>query len=303
MADPSYMDQVLGWLRGGDSTPTPTTVNLAPPLASYPSSDDADFARQSGFSQGSPNAAFLDNSTARVLGHELPIKRFDPNYVKALHTNPNAKPGFSNDTMFLPDIGIGKSLKSISEAADNPAMSGQADLTKQGNLGIAESLHNVTMRAALAANRIPVAAVGFDPNRVAFDVLAGDKGNVAGAYSPIKDSIYANADPKDPSTVVHESIHRGMEKLRQNYPDQMTGIQNHLPDEEMVVRYLMQSGAGNPESASTGNISIAQQRNAANLFDTSQYPNMAGVHQKALDQMKELAIQAMKDRGKRAGPQ
>lgn len=286
MADDSYLGSLLGWLKG-EPAQTPVKETLAPPMLNYPSVGDAANARHYGFSDGNINQQYLDNQKARVMGHDLDVSGLSP----------KGKPVKSNVSFFMPSSADGMTITQAAESASNPKLSKVVDLKADPQ----PTVNDLAMRGALAANRIPVAAVGFDPSVTTLDTRIGSNATIGGAYSPFKDTIYSNADY--PSNVVHESIHRGMEKLRQNYPDKMKTISQNLPSEEMVVRWLMKSQAGDPEFNYTGNVGQQQRRDAGNMFDQKQYPNIAGNYQKAVDQMQELAIQEMKNRGKRAGPQ
>lgn len=118
-------------------------------------------------------------------------------------------------------------------------------------------------RAALAANRNPVAALGFDPRHI---TLSND-GNltIAGAYKPGSDSIWAAAD--DAATLVHESMHRGLEILRKERPDLKETI-DKLGKEEYVVRYMMYKYAGDPEGGG-GSIDKQQRQTGIQKFEKS----------------------------------
>lgn len=289
MADDSYFAQIINALKGT----TPTPPEMAPPLANYPSSADADFARKSGFSQGSPNEAFLDNQAARVIGYQQPIKRFSDAYIKQISTNPKAKPTFTNDTMLVPTDAGGMSLQEATDTVNHPEQSGIVD--PRNNPELNDKLNNRMMRAALAANRIPIAAVGFDPNRTAIDSKMPEGATYLGLYHPITDGMYTTIRPKaDTDSITHESIHRGIEKLRQQFPYQSKEALKGLPDEEYIVRWLMNQNAGDPESKD------AVQRSDAIKMFTGPFGKE---RQNNLDKLQELAISAMKDRGKRAGPQ
>lgn len=258
MADDSYIGQVLNWLHGSQ----PPTVNTAPPLSSYPSRDDADYARHYGFSNGNEQQGYLDNQKARVLGY----------------TSPETK-------MFKPASGVGLG---IAEAI-NPAIN---QVVTPSAAGVPD---NTMMRAALAANRSPIAALGFDPDKVVLDTQT-KRPTFGGAYVPSKDTIYSATNPDD--SVVHESTHRGLEKLREQFPEARSLLSSpNSPDEETVVRWLMKNQAGDPEG-NQGPIDAKQRQFAIDTYGMP-YTDYKG----NLDKLQELAIQAMKDRGKRVGPQ
>lgn len=271
MADDSYLQQTLNWLRGSP----PTTVNLAAPMAAYPSNQDAEFARRSGFSQGSENQQYLDNEKARILGirnsalpppTNIPLPRTDPRRGEFV---PVSGSGLRPPDTMKPEL---------SEVVSPP-----------------QETNNTMMRAALAANRSPIAALGFDPSKVVLDTKM-QQGFFGGAYVPSMDSIYSTINPED--SVVHESTHRGLQKLREQYPQAgkiLGGINS--PDEETVVRWLMHSQGGDPEGKAGPE--DAKQRQFA--IDAYKLPYTG--YKDSLDQLQEMAIEAMKNRGKRVGPQ
>jgi len=119
--------------------------------------------------------------------------------------------------------------------------------TKSGAYG------NTFARAQLAANRNAIASLGFDPARTTLDANSQDI-NLHGAYSPKYDRIYARTQSPQGSVIVHESIHRGLEKLFSAQPE-LYEVFKKLPGsdaserEEYLVRWLMSRDAGNPEAA------------------------------------------------------
>ena len=127
-------------------------------------------------------------------------------------------------------------------AATDPSM---ARRTTEGDPAIGD----VLARAALAANRVPVAALGFDPRRINVAQTGGDKYNIAGAYSPQYDNIFAalgsSNDASNVSTPVHESVHRGLEMLKAENPKLFDGAPG---DGEQMVRFIMGTMAGDPEN-------------------------------------------------------
>ena len=280
MADGSYIDQVLGWLKGNPAT----TTNLAPPLASYPSNSDAEFARKYGFSQGNEHQQYLDNEKARVLGLNMPDRM---PFTKTPLPSPDPRRG-----QFVPASGAGL----YADEAMNPAAS--KDVNPQ-ETGLSGKLDNLMMRAGLAANRSPIAAVGFDPSKVVLDTQM-KHGSMGGAYAPSLDTIYSTTSPDD--SVVHESTHRGLQQLRQLYPDQAPKALKQLPDEETVVRWLMHSQGGDPEGGA-GEVDAKQRQTGIDMFSGEKYPALAEMYKAPLNQLQELAIDAMKNRGKRVGPQ
>lgn len=277
MADGS-LDQVLSWLKGAPPNPQ-LGLETAPPLAQYPTQHDADYARNYGFADNNINESYLNNQKARVLGLDFP----------------NRTKNDKNNTLFIPASAAGNDGPTLLSDQNSKEIDLNKDPKLQGNL------NNMFMQAALSANRSPIAAVGFDPSKVVVDSLI-QKPNILGLYRPDADKMYTAINPQD--AVVHESTHRGIQKLRDQYPDKVDPIMKRLPDEEMVVRWLMQSKAGDPEGLiDYANADKEQRKSAMTLFNPKVYPITAPRNHQDLNQLEELAIEHMKGRGKRAGPQ
>lgn len=280
MADDSYFSMIINALRGTPSSAN--TSSIAPPLTSYPSDADAENARKYGFSQGNEQQGFLDNEKARILGGATPMP-----YTRTPLPQPDPR-----TSSFTPISGAGmyptETMNPAFSQVINPAQAGAADKT-----------NNLMMRAALAANRSPIAALGFDPSHVVMDTQM-KQGAIGGAYAKGPDDIYTGLSPDD--SILHESTHRGLQKLREAYPDQAPEIMKSMPNEEMVVRWLMHSKGGDPEGGA-GEEDAKQRQEGIDLFNepdkwASQAQNVSN-----LNKLQELAIGAMKDRGKRVGPQ
>jgi len=226
-------------LLGKDSEPT---VFYAPPMSSYPSEQDAQEARKYGFGYGTPLEPYIQGKQARVVG-QLGKKEFMPGNVSGMDIEDAA--GIARDETKSKNIDI-----------DNPAYIPQA-----------RAMGTTLTQAALATNRMPLASLGFDPNIIAFDTMMANP-NISGAYSPTKDSIFSTLNDRDPSTPVHESIHRGINQLRSD-PTLAPTFKN-LPSEEMLVRYLMATQAGDPEKnySTVGN---KQREDALKLFKRTNF--------------------------------
>ncbi len=154
--------------------------------------------------------------------------------------------------------------------------------------GIRPTMDEYYARGALAAQRSPLAKLGFDPSRTAADVMRDpEKVNILGRYSPGVDQMYANA--RWPSTLVHESIHRGMERLSKS-PFWKPEYNELLDSEnENVVRYLMFKRMGDPEAADTkGKAGLEQRAWAIDRFTRG---TKSGHLSKLLDQMESAAAQ------------
>lgn len=142
-------------------------------------------------------------------------------------------------------------------------------------------------RAALATNNSALAGLGFDPSHTAADYNMDPKMvNILGEYRRKDDQIYANA--LDPSAIVHESIHRGIEKLRNSpqWQPEFNDIANG-PMNEAAVRHIMTNQMGNPEVTNSGPLGKQQRDWAEAMFNG--YPH----YQKLLNSMEAGASQYM----------
>jgi hypothetical protein len=69
------------------------------------------------------------------------------------------------------------------------------------------------MAGYLASNRTALGALGFDPRHMAIGDAPPEQWTVSGSYYPKQDQILSTG--VYPSTTIHESMHRGIEQLRQ----------------------------------------------------------------------------------------
>lgn len=283
------LDTVLGWLKG---TPTAPSLGMekAPPLAQYPTNADAEYARKYGHGYGSGNEPFLDNEATRVIGRTVPEVIFEKGKPKS------GKPLFMPEgTMSLMNSLPERSIDALASAVNAPDKTGI--LRGVDNAPVS----NIMMRAGLAANRSPIAALGFDPDKVVLDSQSGDKKfTLGGAYLPqpksTTDNMYVNLSQPDGSTIVHESTHRGFQKLRDNHPDKVREIFNTgvMPSEEMVVRWLMNKNAGDPEGQdATAKLGLQQRQDSVDAFSRR---DLATTRGKALEQLEALAAETIKNR-------
>lgn len=235
----------------------PSTNADVPPLPpAFPTAQDVQTSKDVDLSYADPSAAFLDGTNGARMGQ-------------------------------FPDFA--GAARSINNGNINQAQPGIVDTP------MADELH----AAWLASRKSPVAALGFDPRHMtttrgdmplpttmppdnpplppprgvpavagAYDRLMASlpdaapppsKGlNVAGVYEPGADTAWFDA--ASPTTPVHESIHRGLEKMR------TAGVfpYHALIPEEMLTRLLMQRAMG-PDveirpNASVGNKQVQQAR-------------------------------------------
>ncbi len=240
---------VVDWLSGlfGASPPQGKTYG-APPLEGYPTRDDAEVARAAGFAYGSPLEPYANNQVARILA-----KREPPVPGEGRWSGREPQPG-----MVVPWSARGMDLGAAARAATSN-FSDVVGMDQPGQEVPKALLEDVWMRAALAANRIPLSSLGMDPRRTAIDTGITQNANIGGVYSPRSDSIYSNLSGGD--SLVHESTHRGIQMLRDTRDPEVLRALGRLPDEELVVRYLMATQAGDPEN--TGKEIDSRQRQAA----------------------------------------
>lgn len=271
------LGDVLNWLRGPQPTPS-LGLEKAPPLQSYPSQYDADYARNYGFGDNSTNEDYLNNNKAQILGVNLKLK--EP-----------SKKGAVESKMFVPMSGADVPHNTLT------VPTGAVDLNQRPDLQ--GDVRNMMMQAALAANRSPIAAMGFDPARANVDVAIKNP-SLGGLYNPNNDGMYTTK--AFPSSILHESTHRGIERLREKYPEQANPILNKLPDEEYVVRWLMQDKGGDPEKG-LGDLSDKQRQVGRDMFANENWPASSGQNRELLNQLEELAIKDRLTRSRRSGPQ
>jgi hypothetical protein len=248
------LGEFFGNLIGGSSPPPPIAAD---PVTSYPTPEDAAYARKYDFGYGTGNEPYIQGNVARIVGAQQG-KNFVPLSAEGLTTG-------EATGLALDDRG-----------------SRNVDLRTPETAPISDKLGTTMAQAALAANRIPVAHLGFDPSQAAVDVKMGE-GNIAGAYSPSKDSMYISTGVSDPSAIVHESIHRGINKLKQD--PAVAELLKKLPSEELIVRYLMATQAGDPEK-NGGKVDQSQRASAMYVLGQS------GMYKREMDQLNRAAEDA-----------
>lgn len=107
-------------------------------------------------------------------------------------------------------------------------------------------------QAWLAAQSSPVAAVGFDPRRLITAppaMTAGKQLTIGGSYSPSEDDVFSTGQYD--STLVHESIHRGLQKLREAklLPASAEKVKEELLTRALMHRYYGHLEKGRGEAA------------------------------------------------------
>lgn len=139
--------------------------------------------------------------------------------------------------------------------------------------------------AWMAAQRSPVAALGFDPRRILTTPMpepgkATLRLNVGGAYRPDEDVAWF--DPRYPTSAVHESTHRGFKMLRDIGSEDTPGGKG-LPFnaiEEPNVRAMMLRHYG-PVEKGRGELVDKEVASAQSLLDRLpyQFPRMEAAAQ------------------------
>lgn len=258
----------FGRLFGGGEKPIPIIKGDAP--TSYPTNEDADFAKQHGFAYGKDWENFFNDSAARVMGYD-----FIPKDKKGKPVPSQAR--FAT----LTAEGL-----NTQETIDSPSK--VLDLNDPKFIDIKEKLKNNYAKAALAVNRDPIASLGFSPNKVTMDVdlvRPGESATIGGLYSKDKDQIYSNLSSH--SNIVHESIHRGLEQLFQRNPEAAKTFKEMHLNEEYIVRHIMDTVMGNPEEG-LGSLGDKQIKDSRYFFNESVF---AKEHQRQLKTLQDLAIE------------
>ena len=118
-------------------------------------------------------------------------------------------------------------------------------LQELGMTSVSPEMSDQLYSAWLAAQSSPTAAVGFDP-RVLITapraMTANAPLNISGSYTPSTDTKFTTGQYD--STLVHESIHRGIQKLREA---DLLPANAKKYSEEMITRAFMQKYYGDVE--------------------------------------------------------
>lgn len=286
---------------GGEAKPTEEPVKpgksyIAKPMGEYPSDADAEFAKSHGFGYGTVAEPYIDQKTAKVYG-QVRVQSAPPAKGK--------DKGGTTTQSFYADSAEGLTVSQILNAVNDKTRSVNIDLTRPEFKNVRDRIGNAYGKAALAVEGNAVAKLGFDPKMVMGDV-SDVKTNLSGAYRnpnfpprPNDEGIYAAMT--DPSAVVHESIHRGINMLWDKsegkgiyenrgadpeFRKKLDKVWQDLPDEEMVVRYMMVKHAGDPEKLTPAGRPDKQRSQAIEMFE-SKYWGEKRV--KAMDALMKLA--------------
>jgi len=255
------------------------------PMRSYPDDAQAEFAKKNEFGYGSVADPYINQQTARIWAH--------------INSIPQGK-GKPPKEIVTPYSGVGRTTQEIMAAI---ADAKHVDLNAPQYRAARDRIGQTYTKAAIAVEGSGVAKLGFDPKQIVADV-SGVQTSLSGAYTPATDpntgkrfpdadtdpatgQIYANV--ADPSVLVHESMHRGLDQLRQRNPE-AAKIMASLPlSEESVVRYLMIRHAGDAERFISGTEREDKGRNAALAAVSNSY--FGPGYQAKIDRLEELAAE------------
>lgn len=243
--------------------------------STYPTTEDAYAARAYDQFHGDDVESYAKGKVARILG------------------------SVDKSGKVIPKAGLTDDLTEFMRGIMKESESKNVDLTKKENWKYADRLADEFTKAAIVAKRVPIAGLGFDPSRVVVDVKMDDigKSTIGGAYMAPgpegkgSDATYANF--QGGGTIIHESIHRGLEKLRER--KDLRGAFANLPaDEESLTRYIMYKHAGDPEG-DAGARDAEQRASAITRFENSNGETYAR-YKEAIDKITKAAQDEIKKR-------
>lgn len=243
--------------------------------STYPTTEDAYAARAFEQFAGEDVESYTKGKVARILG------------------------SVDKTGKVIPKAGLTDDLEEFMRGIMKESVSKNVDLTKKANWKYADKLADEFTKAAIVAKRVPIAGLGFDPSRVVADVKMDDiaKSTIGGAYmAPGKegkgsDATYVNF--QGGGTMIHESIHRGLEKLRDR--KDLRGAFANLPaDEESLTRYIMYKHAGDPEG-DAGSVDAKQRADAIRMFEDTEGKTWAR-YEEAINKITKAAQDEIKKR-------
>lgn len=124
---------------------------------------------------------------------------------------------------------------------------------------------DVFLQNYIAAQKHPVSAIGFDPRNITYTPKDENVNvNIEGFYKPSKDALWYYGKNQD--TIVHESFHRGIQKLKEEgvLPKSLNNLDN-----ETLVRMLMLKNFGDIEvlpGADEGNKQVNRAKSRFEYF-------------------------------------
>ena len=211
-------------VRAKAFSPIPTT---GPTLQNYPTPADAEAARRGGFGYGEPTSAYIEGTAGRIFGDKSGALPMEGKSTRVRLDDPEF-------------------WKVANRAWTTPT-------TQNRDPAQTKNLQTEMTQAALAANYSPLAALGFDPRAITSDV-SGRSGlrALAGMTDPETGRMVYNAGVGDPSTMIHEAMHRALLTLKDDkrlplYLRHRLAVRDY---EESTVRQFVRAQAGDPEKDS-----------------------------------------------------
>jgi hypothetical protein len=232
----------------------------------YPTSKEAEFGREAGAAYGKSWEQYFDDKIAHVYAEGKGAKAHSAEL-----------------------FGTRQTVEQIGEALlKNPGKDVSMAAIRDKNPKLYEQLKDNVARAGLAAQRDPLATLGFDPSQMSYDIRSvltqpegvttfPPKKSIADVTEHPREGVTGinlatqGGHPDDHSTILHEAIHRGYQKLMDR-SDEARGLHNALVDEhkafvkenpggvalnkdgdqvstgtEAAVRFIMHQTMGNPE--------------------------------------------------------
>lgn len=265
MADePGLLQSAFQWLFGPSAPAKPEPFKAPPPAKSYPSWADArDPINEYAF-YGTPVDAFARGLTAKVFAPGDEVQSADMRYVREL-TNPDNAKVVDSFPKPYPKYDWRTDTDPRHSFAGKPSPGSEFDREGGAPYPQQSILANNYARAGLAVMNSPVAQIGYDPGRMTVDVVTNSPTNIGGAYNRDTDTMFVTTGPdaSAASSMAHESVHRGLQKLREagmlpaltvpfgkvdpRDPDTYPPANLSRDAEEVLVRAILQRQMGNPE--------------------------------------------------------
>ena len=255
----------------GQHATSVTEFEPAPAMMEYPSEQSAQDVMKYKHGYGSGQEGFMQGKNVDVVGRRV---------------HPSAFGGFQEQRTIGMDAGESTDVKYTAKT-DNP---------KVGKL---------VSRGMLAAERSAIAKLGFDARVASFEEATDKPSTIMGVYSPSRDrmNIEMSKQPGADSAIVHESVHRGLEKVWQDGGREgkraVAKLMEFKPGDnvdldELTTRYIMVKTMGDPEKEA-GPLGIEQRQKALDYFRDN--PDKM----KELVEIEKIAARLLKER-KPGGP-
>jgi hypothetical protein len=212
----------------------------------YPGADQVAAARAADVSYGDPSAAYAQ-----------PIVPYGP-------LSPNLPPQYS--ARLSQPQGHDATIDAFN--ADAIPSPGPISQSNADNL----------MQAYLGSRRSALASLGFDPHHMALPSQPVPGLTIGGQYTPGQDQIVSTGEY--PSTSVHESMHRGIQALRD--ANMITPDMAKMSEEATVRAQMLRNF--NP-SVEAGRGSISDQQIDDGAYYNRQFPQMMDAYEQAAQRL------------------